>query len=191
MILRTDDMVPTLTCSNSTLWLYGLGEGSSPRLHRFLEPAERALLQGLDPKMLAGLTRAQAVHATGNAYPVPMVATVLNPLLRLAMEYRAKFKGNEELPAPGPFHYPSFRLGFKRQKIDDELLNPPKRQKITGVYIPETRTLILEGRKEPDGMPNQKRARWAHGILKIQKRTLKDYFKPVQPQPELELVIDV
>ncbi len=81
---RVDDTVETLATGNVYLFLLSLGQGPGPEgldFHRWLDPLERAPLMGISPGRLQCLTKAQVVKVTGNAYPVPMVGSVLHSVL--------------------------------------------------------------------------------------------------------------
>lgn len=74
--------IPTLTCRNTGLFLVGLGHGVRPRLCRFMTLAERVRLQGFRPSSVKPLEGMNLVMAMGNAFSVPVVATVLATALR-------------------------------------------------------------------------------------------------------------
>ena len=80
----TVDAAPTLTTSNKYLFVASLDldkPASERAFWRFLLPSERPALQGFDPLVLEAQEDALRVKAAGNAYPVPVVASLLQPLL--------------------------------------------------------------------------------------------------------------
>ena len=80
------DRVPTLTTSNSSLYVFSLADASGPwaqiRVARWIDRSERFVFQGADPSLDKLLLKSVSTSATGNAYPVPMIAAVAKPLLR-------------------------------------------------------------------------------------------------------------
>ena len=80
------DVVPTLTCSNSTLFVTSLPDIELPaeeRMYcRFLTPGERFLLQGHQPSLTRRVSRERAISLSGNAFPVPMLSCVMGPVLQ-------------------------------------------------------------------------------------------------------------
>ena len=50
-------------------------------MFRWLMPYERPSLQGASPQLALYLNAGQLVHATGNAYPVPMIGSCCVPIL--------------------------------------------------------------------------------------------------------------
>ena len=79
------NMVPTLTTSGMYLFLVSVGCLRKPddkrRYFRFLDSTERLTLQGFKKDVLASSPDCLRRKASGNAYPVPLVAAVLAPML--------------------------------------------------------------------------------------------------------------
>ena len=78
------DMSPTLTCSNKYLFIISVDDvcEKAPRFRRFLLPQERLLLQGFSSEVYEYLENDNlAVKAAGNAYPVPLLAACLKPMV--------------------------------------------------------------------------------------------------------------
>ena len=80
------NMVPTLTTSGMYLFLVSVGCLRKPdnkrRYFRFLDSTERLTLQGFRKDVLASSPDCLRRKASGNAYPVPLVAAVLAPMLQ-------------------------------------------------------------------------------------------------------------
>ena len=80
------NMVPTLTTSGMYLFLVSVGCLRKPdnkrRYFRFLDSTERLTLQGFKKDVLASSPDCLRRKASGNAYPVPLVAAVLAPMLQ-------------------------------------------------------------------------------------------------------------
>jgi hypothetical protein len=89
---RTDDRAPCLrTCG--PLWVVSLGVAAfgpdDVAILRPLWPAERCLLQGIDPASIpSALTDAAIIKGTGNAMTVPVIGGVLAGIFRF-LEARA------------------------------------------------------------------------------------------------------
>ena len=81
----TYDIVPTLTCSNSSLFVMSVPDLEQERedrmYFRFLTPAERFMLVGHNPAHACRVSAQKATILTGNAFPVPMLSSVVGPLL--------------------------------------------------------------------------------------------------------------
>ncbi|CAK0865756.1 unnamed protein product [Prorocentrum cordatum] len=76
----------TLTRSNRYIFILKAGDARKAHNHRevcrYLSPGERLTLQGFPLQSLRSFTSdAQVVSATGNAYPVPLLTAVLQPIL--------------------------------------------------------------------------------------------------------------
>ena len=82
----TTNLAPTLTTSNKYLFVVSVGCLRKPeaarRFFRFLDSTERLTLQGFKKNVLSASSEALRVKASGNAYPVPLLAAVLAPLLQ-------------------------------------------------------------------------------------------------------------
>ena len=52
-----------------------------------MHPIERAVIQGYPPKICQGLNKTKVVRATGNAWPVHVLAKVLHGLSPLAKNF--------------------------------------------------------------------------------------------------------
>ncbi|CAE7521126.1 mthTIM [Symbiodinium sp. CCMP2592] len=80
------NMVPTLTTAGMYLFLVSVGCLRKPddkrRYFRFLDSTERLTLQGFKKDVLASSPDCLRRKAAGNAYPVPLVAAVLAPMLQ-------------------------------------------------------------------------------------------------------------
>ncbi len=77
---RFDDCVPTLMCGKQYLWIQSVG-GPCSRLgyvSRFLDPRERAALQGFGLDGFAHLPASTLNRLFGNTMPVPVVGAVLH-----------------------------------------------------------------------------------------------------------------
>ena len=74
---RYDGTVPTLRTGNELVWLYMPSQGISRCLH----PVERFAVQGFAPEVGWGLSKAQMLEVTGNAFSVPVAAAVLHQVL--------------------------------------------------------------------------------------------------------------
>ena len=77
--------IPTLTTSNVYIFVMSLDFGKADHeraVFRWLLPGERLILQGF-PATCAGLLPARLrVKASGNAYPVPLMAAMLTPIVQ-------------------------------------------------------------------------------------------------------------
>ena len=82
----TTNLAPTLTTSNKYLFVVSVGCLRKPeaerRFFRFLDSTERLTLQGFKKSVLSTSSEALRIKASGNAYPVPLLAAVLAPLLQ-------------------------------------------------------------------------------------------------------------
>ena len=82
----TTNLAPTLTTSNKYLFVVSVGCLRKPeaerRFFRFLDSTERLTLQGFKKSVLSTSSGALRIKASGNAYPVPLLAAVLAPLLQ-------------------------------------------------------------------------------------------------------------
>ena len=73
-LLHCDGCIPTLRAQcEQLLWVVLPDHGISRALH----PVERLTLQGFPPEMAQGLSKAEVVHAAGNACSVPVMGAVL------------------------------------------------------------------------------------------------------------------
>ena len=81
---RCASTVETLTTDNQYIFLLSLGEGEDPSLHRFLNPAKRTALVGVDPRRLVELSKTEVLKVTGNCYPVPMIGACLASVVHAA-----------------------------------------------------------------------------------------------------------
>ena len=80
------DSLPTLTCHNKYLFVLDVNElwvadCDKKGIFRFVHPLERFAAQGLDLDMALHIHPDIHVKATGNAYPPPLIAAVLAPLI--------------------------------------------------------------------------------------------------------------
>ena len=76
--LRCDGCTPTLRANQvQFLWVVLPDLGISRALH----PVERLTLQGFPPELARGLSKAEVVHAAGNACSVPVMGAVLVQVL--------------------------------------------------------------------------------------------------------------
>ena len=76
--LRCDGCTPTLRANGAQLlWVVLPDHGISRALH----PVERLTLQGFPPEVAQGLSKAEVVHAAGNACSVPVMGAVLVQVL--------------------------------------------------------------------------------------------------------------
>ena len=74
---RVDDCIPNLRTGNALLFLISLGVGTNYSFFRSVRPEERCRMQGLSFKRLARMKPARIVHATGSAFPVPLIGAAL------------------------------------------------------------------------------------------------------------------
>ena len=75
---RVDDLAPCLRHSGIPLWLISMGKPAGSKVFRFLHPAERCLLQGIDPRSLPeSVTEREIVQGCGNAMAVPAIGNVI------------------------------------------------------------------------------------------------------------------
>ena len=77
--------IPTLTTNNQYIFLMSLDFGKPDHaraLFRWLLPAERFILQGFPVECAQQLPRSLQVKACGNAYPVPLMAAALTPIVQ-------------------------------------------------------------------------------------------------------------
>ena len=75
---RVDDLAPCLRHSGAPLWLISMDKRPGSKVLRFLHPAERCLLQGIDPRSLPeSLTEREIVQGCGNAMAVPAIGNVI------------------------------------------------------------------------------------------------------------------
>ena len=98
------DECHTFRTNNSHLWVV-------PAIHlratygahgRFLTWQEKARLSGIAPRSLEGMSVAGIQSALGNTIPVPLIGSVLAPLLQAWREvYRSELLGNDSSPADG------------------------------------------------------------------------------------------
>ena len=81
----TTDAVPTLTTSNKYLFLMSTVDidlaDDNRELFRWLLPAERLPPQGFSPPIALHMPAGKIYKLAGNAYPVPLLGTVLGPLV--------------------------------------------------------------------------------------------------------------
>ena len=90
----------TLTCHNRYLWVEKVGDiidevpCSEREYSRFLKNPERLALQGFEKELALQLTPSKAFKAAGNAYPVPLMAAALSPMVSSILEAVAKNKFN-------------------------------------------------------------------------------------------------
>lgn len=77
------DCVHTLRTSNKGLWLLPSPsmQGTFGKYGRFLRVSEKARLSGIVPSSLKGLCDSDAERALGNTIPVPLIGTVMVPML--------------------------------------------------------------------------------------------------------------
>eukprot|EP00401_Gymnodinium_catenatum_P061812 CAMPEP_0117500544 /NCGR_PEP_ID=MMETSP0784-20121206/22830_1 /TAXON_ID=39447 /ORGANISM="" /LENGTH=644 /DNA_ID=CAMNT_0005295755 /DNA_START=35 /DNA_END=1965 /DNA_ORIENTATION=+ len=79
------DAVPCLRTCNKYMFVMSTHDLDLPdekrEIFRWLMCQERPALQGVSPTAARYLTANNVIHACGNAYPVPMVAAVLAPVL--------------------------------------------------------------------------------------------------------------
>ena len=81
---RVDDVVETLTTNNGQLYIVALGEGmQKPTVHRWLDQAERARLQGLRPELFEACGIVEKKTMTGNAFSVPCIGVVLHFIMQV------------------------------------------------------------------------------------------------------------
>ena len=79
--------VPTLTTSNKYLFIVACDEIANKvpienrQLFRWLHPLERLCLQGFDPAIGVHMTAKIIYKTTGNAYPVNLLAAILQPII--------------------------------------------------------------------------------------------------------------
>ena len=79
------NIAPTLTCSNRYLFVASMDLHRSAEKRSFwrlLLPAERFVLQGFPADLLHGCDEWVQVKASGNAYPMPLMASILAPMLQ-------------------------------------------------------------------------------------------------------------
>ena len=104
--LRCDDLVGTLTCANAGLVVISLGEGmedcdgdegtvpdttpgSAPQIFRFLFTEERLRCHGFPNGADFGLSAAQSVKASGNAFSVNAVGRIIAPFVKALIDTNA------------------------------------------------------------------------------------------------------
>ena len=75
---RTNDVAPCLRHSGVPLWLISMDNPIGAKVSRLLHPAERCLLQGIDPRSLPeDLTEREIVQGCGNAMAVPAIGNII------------------------------------------------------------------------------------------------------------------
>ena len=76
------DLAPCLRHYGAPLWLLSMDKPAGSKVLRFLNPAERCLLQGIDPRSLPeGLTEKDIVQGCGNAMAVPSIGNVIRAMI--------------------------------------------------------------------------------------------------------------
>ena len=79
---RVGDLAPCLRHYGAPLWLFSMDKPAGSKVLRFLHPAERCLLQGIDPRSLPkSLTEKEIVQGCGNAMAVPAIGNVIRALI--------------------------------------------------------------------------------------------------------------
>ena len=113
---QTVNMCPTLTSRNRYLYVIDAGEASRStpfderRFSRWITASERMAVQGFPPDVCAQLVSwGLCLKASGNAYPPPLIAAVLVPMLRAFAESGGALEARlpQALPAfvvPGMAH---------------------------------------------------------------------------------------
>ena len=79
---RVDDLAPCLRHSGVPPWIFSMGKPAGSKVLRVLHPAERCLLQGIDPRSIPeGLTEREIVQGCGNAMAVPAIGNVIRAMI--------------------------------------------------------------------------------------------------------------
>lgn len=100
------NVAPTLTTHNAYLLIMSVQDvvrqtpDEEREFFRKVRDAERLSLQGLPLKMLHTLPRGKIVFATGNAYPVPLIIAVFQPML-MALSRPLQCVNQAALPGDG------------------------------------------------------------------------------------------
>ena len=99
----------TLTTANRYLFVLSVQDVERPRATRrfcrFLKPGERLALQGFPSSLADVLGEALSVKAAGNAYPVPLLAACLQPVIcALARGLGGDAQSLSRWPASPPEH---------------------------------------------------------------------------------------
>ena len=80
---RCDGLVPALRTHDELLWVCILNIHGVPVMSRCLHPVERLSLQGSRTELPNFLSKADLLRATGNAFSVPIVTSVVRECLML------------------------------------------------------------------------------------------------------------
>ena len=84
----------TLRTTGSHLWVLPSAQAASTFGHRgrFLTRSEKARCAGIVPESLSDLTDAEFETAIGNTIPVPLIGTIMYPVLRAWVEYHLSLR---------------------------------------------------------------------------------------------------
>ena len=76
------DLAQCLRHSGVPLWLFSMDKPTGSKVLRVPHPAERCLLQGIDPRSLPeGLTEREIVQGCGNAMAVPAIGNAIRAMI--------------------------------------------------------------------------------------------------------------